>query len=153
MPCSRHDVTTARDLVEERRYPHAGLWLEAAPRQRQAQEVEPERRHARHVVVGQVGDGLERRAAIVEGDVEQAGDARVDAAQDHHAAVRSDELATIDVERRVARRRRRAAGERREHGDERQQRGELHAAQDSPDEAPARIPRTRDRREQLPRER
>lgn len=139
----------AGERVEEGGGPDAGLRLEGAPRQRQAQEVEPEGRHACNVVVGQVGDGFEWSATVVEGDVEQARDAGVDAAQDDGAAVSRAELAMVDVERRVVRLRRRAADERCEE----QQQRELHAAEDRPNEQTARIPRAGDGAEESARPR
>jgi hypothetical protein len=76
--------------------------LERAPVDREAEEVEAEGAHATRVLVGEVGDLLERRAAVVEGHVEEPFHARVHAPEHHDASGVVDQELTARPQGREA---------------------------------------------------
>src|SRR4029453_18646940 len=80
------DPDDGGDAVEIAPIVAARARLDGAPADRQAQQVEPEPAHALGVAGVEYRDRLERRAAVVEGHVEHALDARVHAAQRDLAA-------------------------------------------------------------------
>ena len=99
-----HDAVRAaegdhgRDPIEVGGVEPAAHGLERAPADRQAEQVETEARHGGRVAVVEHGDRLEREAAVAEGDVEDALDARVHAAQRDLAPALVEEAAPVDVE-------------------------------------------------------
>ena len=87
-----------RDPIEVGGVEPAARGLERAPADRQAEQVETEARHGGRVAVVEDGDRLEREAAVVEGDVEDALDARVHAAQRDLAPAPVDQPAPVKAE-------------------------------------------------------
>ncbi len=78
--------------------PAVFAWLDAAPVDGQAQGVEAEIPHLLGVRGGKARDLLQRDAAVVEADVEDALGAGVDSAQVHDASLSVRELAAVHAE-------------------------------------------------------
>src|SRR5262249_17051682 len=72
--------------------------LESTPIDGETKEIEAQRRHARGIAVVEGRNRLERQSSVVEGDVEDAVDARVDAAKRDLAAQAIDEPAAVDAQ-------------------------------------------------------